>query len=279
MQEEKRKRIKETTDYLLGIKKNNPEVAIVLGSGLGGLTKKMEIIDEIPYKQIPNFPVSTVQGHKGAMIFGRLNGKDILVFSGRFHYYEGYSMDAVTYPQQILKDLGIKTLILSNAAGGMNPDFRIGDIMIIRDHINFFGTNPLLGPNDDTLGPRFLNMSEVYSSRLIKLAYKKAQELDIRLQEGVYIGVPGPCYETPSEYKAFHILGADAVGMSTVPEAIMAHYRGIEIFALSVITDLGGTGKPMKDTHDDILKAAGEAEPKMVNLVGAMLPEIDAAQL
>lgn len=274
MQEEKRKRIKETTDYLLKLKKNSPEVAVVLGSGLGGLTQAMEIIDEIPYKQIPNFPVSTVQGHKGAMIFGRLNGKDILVFSGRFHYYEGYSMDVVTYPQQILKDLGIKTLILSNAAGGMNPDFKIGDIMIIRDHINFFGTNPLLGPNDDTLGPRFLNMSEVYSSRLIKLAYEKAQQLDIHLQEGVYIGVPGPCYETPSEYKAFHTLGADAVGMSTVPEAIMAHYRGIELFALSVITDLGGTGKPMKDTHEDILKAAGEAEPKMVKLVGAMLPEM-----
>jgi purine-nucleoside phosphorylase len=208
------------------------------------------------------------------MIFGKLGGTEVLVFNGRMHYYEGYPMDVVTYPQQILKGLGITTLILSNAAGGMNPTFKVGDIMIIRDHINFFGTNPLLGPNDDELGPRFPNMNEVYSQRLIRLAHQKASENNIHLQEGVYMGVSGPCFETPSEYKAYWILGADAVGMSTVPEAIVAHHRGMEIFALSVITDLGVVGMKAETSHEEVLAAANSAEPKMVRLICEMLPEI-----
>ena len=183
-------------------------------------------------------------------------------------------MDMVTYPQQILPGLGIETIILSNAAGGMNPTFKVGDIMIIRDHINMFGTNPLIGPNDDELGPRFPNMSEVYSHKLIKLAHTKARETGVHLQEGVYMGVSGPCFETPSEYKMYYIMGADAVGMSTVPEAIVARHRGLNIFALSVITDLGVIGQVMEATHEEVLEAANTAGPNMVKLVCAMLPEM-----
>ena len=274
MFKEKRKRIAETVDYLNHRKTINPKIAIVLGSGLGGLTEKIDIVDEIPYKEIPNFPVSTVQGHKGTMIFGRLNGIEVVVFNGRFHYYEGYSMDVVTFPQQILPGIGVKTIILSNAAGGMNPTFKVGDVMLIRDHINLFGNNPLLGPNDDQLGPRFPNMSEVYSHRLLKLAHQTAEQLNIHVQEGVYIGVTGPCFETPSEYKMYHILGADSVGMSTVPEAIMAHYLGMEIFALSVVTDLGIVGRVEEASHEEVLAAAALAGPKVVDLIYNMVPEI-----
>ncbi|MBO7494320.1 MAG: purine-nucleoside phosphorylase [Bacteroidales bacterium] len=274
MFEEKRKKIAETVGYLNNRKTINPKIAIVLGSGLGGLTQKIDIVDEIPYKEIPNFPVSTVQGHKGTMIFGRLNDVEVLVFNGRFHYYEGYPMDVVTFPQQILPGLGVKTIILSNAAGGMNPSFQVGDIMLIRDHINLFGNNPLMGPNDDTLGPRFPNMSEVYSHRLLKLARQTSENRNIHLQEGVYIGVTGPCFETPSEYKMFHIMGADAVGMSTVPEAIMAHYLGLEIFALSVITDLGVVGKVEKASHEEVLAAAAKTGPNVVDLIYNMMPGI-----
>lgn len=274
MFEEKRQRVAQTVEYLNNHKTINPKIAIVLGSGLGGLTEKVEVVDEIPYKEIPNFPVSTVEGHKGTMIFGRLNGVEVLVFNGRFHYYEGYSMDVVTYPEQILSGLGVKTLILSNAAGGMNPTFQVGDIMLIRDHINHFFTNPLIGPNDDTLGPRFLNMSEAYSHRLVKLAQQTGKKLNIHLQEGVYIGVSGPCFETPSEYKMFYLFGADAVGMSTVPEVIMARHRGIEVFALSVITDLGIIGRVEKASHEEVLAAAAAAGPQMVELIYHMMPEI-----
>ncbi len=274
MLEERRKKIEETVSYLNNRKHISPKIAIVLGSGLGGLTQSMEIVDEIPYTEIPNFPVSTVKGHKGTMIFGRLGGVEVLVFNGRMHYYEGYPMDVVTYPQQILKGLGINILILSNAAGGMNPTFKVGDIMIIKDHINLFGNNPLMGPNDDELGPRFPNMSEVYSHRLIKLAYEKSKETGVHLQEGVYMGVSGPCFETPAEYRMFHIMGDDAVGMSTVPEAIMAHHRGLEIFALSVITDLGVVGQVMEASHEEVLQAANTAGPNMVKLICAMLPEM-----
>ena len=274
MLEEKRKRVEQTVAYLNNRKTINPKIAIVLGSGLGGLTEKVEIVDEIPYKEIPNFPVSTVEGHKGTMIFGRLNGVEVLVFNGRFHYYEGYPMDVVTYPQQILPGIGVKTVILSNAAGGMNPTFQVGDIMLIRDHINHFFTNPLIGPNDDELGPRFPNMSEVYSHRLVKLAQQTGKKLNIHLQEGVYIGVSGPCFETPSEYKMFYLFGADAVGMSTVPEAIMARHRGIEVFALSVITDLGIIGRVEKASHAEVLEAAAAAGPQVVDLIYHMIPEI-----
>ncbi len=274
MSEEQKLKLKETVAYLNDRISSHPRIAIVLGSGLGGLTAQIEIRDEIPYREIPNFPVSTVEGHKGTLIFGKLNGVEVVVLNGRFHYYEGYPMDVVTYPMLVFSKLGVKTVVLSNASGGMNPTFKVGDIMIIRDHINFFGTNPLIGRNDDELGPRFPNMSEVYTRKLISLAYDKAKTLNLHLQEGVYMGVPGPCYETPAEYRAYYILGADAVGMSTVPEAIMAHYRGMEIFALSVITDLGVQGNVVEAYHEDVLAAAKDAEPKLLQLICAMLPEM-----
>ena len=274
MLEETKQHIRETVAYLNKRMTIHPKVAIVLGSGLGGLTKALDVVDEIPYGEIPFFPVSTVKGHKGTLIFGRLNNVEVVVLNGRFHYYEGYPMEVVTYPQQVFCGIGVKTIILSNAAGGMNPTFKVGDIMLIRDHINFFGTNPLLGPNDDELGPRFPNMNEVYSNRLIKLAHSKAQASGIHLQEGVYMGVSGPCFETPAEYKAYWILGADAVGMSTVPEAIVAHHRGMEIFALSVITDLGVVGQVAETSHEEVLAAANTAGPKMVKVICEMLPEI-----
>ena len=274
MLEETKQHIRETVAYLNKRMTIHPKVAIVLGSGLGGLTKALDVVDEIPYGEIPFFPLSTVKGHKGTLIFGRLNNVEVVVLNGRFHYYEGYPMEVVTYPQQVFCGIGVKTIILSNAAGGMNPTFKVGDIMLIRDHINFFGTNPLLGPNDDELGPRFPNMHEVYSKRLIKLAHQKAAANGIHLQEGVYMGVSGPCFETPAEYKAYWILGADAVGMSTVPEAIVAHHRGMEIFALSVITDLGVVGQVAETSHEEVLAAANTAGPKMVKVICEMLPEI-----
>lgn len=274
MLEEKKKRIEETIEYLNTKKSIDPKVAIVLGSGLGGLIDRIEIINEIPYGEIPNFPISTVKGHKGTLIFGRIDNVEVVVLNGRFHYYEGYPMSDVTYPEYVFKGLGVHSVVLSNASGGMNPTFKVGDIMIIRDHINFFGTNPLIGPNDDTLGPRFPNMSEVYNRNLIRRAHQIAKEENIHLQEGVYIGVTGPSFETPSEYKAYYILGADAVGMSTVPEAIVSHYLGMKVFALSVVTDLGVVGQIMDAKHDDVLLAAKEAEPKMTRIIQRLIPDL-----
>ena len=267
-------KIKESARFIEQNISEHPQTAIVLGSGLGGLVEEIQNRKEIAYKDIPNFPVSTVQGHRGTLIFGTLNGTPVLVMSGRFHYYEGYSMQTLTFPLQVFSQLGIKKIILSNAAGGLNPSFDIADIMIITDHINLMANNPLLGPNNDQLGPRFPDMSEAYSHRIVKLAQKIAAEQNIKLQHGVYIGVTGPCYETPAEYHAFHILGADAVGMSTVPETIMARYLGMEVFALSVITDLGVLGQIEKASHEEVLNAAHKAEPNMIRLVKALVPQL-----
>ena len=244
-------KIKETAAFLKGQTTLNPRVAIVLGSGLGGLVDSLIIEKEIPYSQIPNFPVSTVKGHKGALIFGTLNNVEVVVQSGRFHYYEGYDMKTLTFPVRVYKELGIEVLILSNAAGGMNPAFKVGDIMLFRDHINLFGNNPLMGPNYDELGPRFPDMSEAYSKRLRKIAQTTAKEHNIHLQEGVYVGVTGPCFETPSEYRMFHILGGDAVGMSTVPETILAVHAGLKVLAISVISNMaaGVTDAPLDENE------------------------------
>lgn len=267
-------KIKESARFIESQITATPTIAIVLGSGLGGLVKNVKIQQEISYKNIPNFPVSTVQGHKGTLIFGELNGVNVLVMNGRFHYYEGHSMQTLTFPIQVFNEMGIKKLILSNAAGGLNPSFDIADVMIIRDHINLMGNNPLMGPNNDELGPRFPDMSEAYSHKFIKLAKKIGEEQKIKLQCGVYLGVTGPCYETPAEYVAFHALGADAVGMSTVPETIMARYLGMEVFALSVITDLGVIGQIEKASHEDVLNAAAKAEPNMVKLVSELVAQL-----
>jgi purine-nucleoside phosphorylase len=268
------KKIKEASHLLTKKMKNNPQIGIILGSGLGGLVQHLEIEEEIPYNTIPHFPVSTTKGHRGALIFGKMNGVDVIVCSGRFHFYEGYSMQEVTFPIQVMKELGIKKLIVSNAAGGMNPSFKVGDIMLIRDHINLFPTNPLIGPNNDEMGPRFLDMSEPYSKKMLKVAFCCAKELDINVQCGVYVGVTGPCFETPAEYRMFAIIGGDAVGMSTVPETIAARHLGIEVFGLSVITDLGIVGQVEKVSHNEVLQAANVAGPKMVKLVYEMLPKI-----
>lgn len=267
-------RVKRVADFLNKKKKGNPKTAIVLGSGLGNLVKQVVIDEEIPYHEIPEYMVSTVEGHKGAWIYGKLNGVDVVVLSGRFHYYEGYTMQEITMPIQVLKEIGIERVILSNAAGGMNPTFKIGDIMIIKDHINLFGNNPLIGKNDNRLGPRFLDMSEAYSKRMVKIAHDTAKKHHIHLQQGVYLGVTGPCFETPAEYKMFYLMGADAVGMSTVPETIVARHRGMEVFALSVITDLGVIGQVEKASHEEVLQAAEVAGPAMEKLVYEMLPQL-----
>ncbi len=249
---------------------NNPETAIILGTGLGRLAESIDKSMCIPYREIPNFPVSTVEGHSGQLIFGRLGDKDIMAMEGRFHYYEGYSMKEVTFPIRVMYELGIKTLFVSNAAGGTNRDFQIGDLMIITDHINFMPENPLHGPNIPT-GPRFPDMGEAYDKELIKLADTIASEHGINVRHGVYLATQGPTYETPSEYRMFALWGADAVGMSTVPEVIVAHHCGIRCFGVSIITDLGVTEHPVTITHEDVQKAANEAQPLMATIMAEMI--------
>ena len=263
-------KILETAAWLKERMPNSPQTAIVLGTGLGHLAERIEKIKTIPYSEIPHFPVSTVEGHSGQLIFGRLGGRDIMAMQGRFHFYEGYSMKEVTFPVRVMYELGIKTLFVSNAAGGTNPSFRIGDIMIITDHINFMPENPLHGPNIPT-GPRFPDMSEAYSSELIEMADQIAAENDIKVRHGVYLATQGPTFETPSEYRMYARWGADAVGMSTVPEVIVAHHCGIRCFGVSIITDLGVNGKIVKVTHEDVQKAANEAQPRMATIMEEMI--------
>ncbi|MDY3683562.1 MAG: purine-nucleoside phosphorylase, partial [Sodaliphilus sp.] len=234
--------ISETAAYITEKVGEMPKTAIILGTGLGELVKHIDIKVAIPYSEIPNFPVSTVEGHSGRLIFGNLGSKYIMAMQGRFHFYEGYSMKEATFPVRVMNKLGVKTLFVSNAAGGMNPEFRIGDLMIINDHINLFPEHPLRGKNYNELGPRFPSMDEPYSHRLIKKAKEIAAEKNIRLMEGVYVGTQGPTFETPAEYRYFSRIGGDAVGMSTVPEVIVARHMGMEVFGMSVITDLGGEG-------------------------------------
>ena len=248
----------------------HPETAIILGTGLGSLVHEITDKYEINYKDIPNFPLSTVEGHSGKLIFGKLGGKDILAMQGRFHFYEGYSMQQVTFPVRVMRELGIKTLFVSNAAGGMNPDFEIGDLMIITDHINLFPEHPLRGKNID-YGPRFPDMSEAYSKELIAKALEIAKEKGIKVQQGVYVGTQGPTFETPAEYKMFHILGGDAVGMSTVPEVIVANHCGIKGFGVSVITDLGVEGKIVEVSHEEVQKAADAAQPRMTTIMRELI--------
>ena len=266
-------KIKETAAYIAAKVQVMPKTAIILGTGLGELVDHITDKTEIPYTEIPNFPVSTVEGHQGKLIFGKLGKKDVMAMQGRFHYYEGYDMKQVTFPVRVMKELGIEHLFVSNAAGGMNPDFAIGDIMIIRDHINLFPEHPLHGKNIE-YGPRFPDMSEAYSKELIDKALEIAKEKGIKVQQGVYIGTQGPTFETPAEYKMFHILGADAVGMSTVPEVIVANHCGIKVFGVSVITDLGVEGKIVEVSHEEVQKAADEAQPRMTTIMREMINRI-----
>ena len=238
----------------------------MLGTGLGQLASEITDTYEFPYSEIPNFPVSTVEGHSGKLIFGKLGGKDIVAMQGRFHYYEGYSMKEVTFPVRVMYELGIKTLFVSNAAGGMNPEFLIGDIMVITDHINLFPEHPLRGKNFPT-GPRFPDMHQAYDPQLIALADEIAAEKGIRLMHGVYVGVQGPTFETPAEYHMYRILGGDTIGMSTVPEVIVANHCGIRVFGISIVTDLGGFDVPVEVSHEEVQIAANKAQPLMTEIM------------
>lgn len=263
-------RIKETAAWLRERLNSHPETAIILGTGLGRLAEEIDVDREIAYTDIPNFPVSTVEGHSGKLLLGRLGGKEILAMQGRFHFYEGYSMKEVTFPVRVMYELGIKTLFVSNAGGGTNPAFSIGDLMIITDHINLFPENPLHGKNFPT-GPRFPDMSQAYDPELIHLADEIAREKGIKVQHGVYVGTQGPTFETPAEYRMFRLLGGDSVGMSTVPEVIVAHHCGIRVFGMSIITDLGVEGKIVEVSHEEVQRAANAVQPLMADIMREMI--------
>ncbi len=264
-------KIQETAAFISGKITHQPKTGIILGSGLGGLIDLIKKEAELPYAEIPHFPVSTVEGHQGKLVFGKIGNTQVMLMAGRFHYYEGYSMEEVTFPVRVMKALGIDNLILSNAAGGMNKTFNIGDLMIITDHINLFPENPLRGPNDSRLGTRFPDMSQPYDKSMVAMAQEAAAELNIPVRTGVYVGLQGPTFETPAEYRWLHIIGGDAVGMSTVPENIVARHAGMNVFAMSVITDLGVTDVPVTITHEEVLEAANAAAPKMAAIVAAMI--------
>ncbi len=258
--------LQETVAFIRSQVSSEAGIAIILGSGLGNLSNVIKAEKEIPYHDIPHFPLSTVEGHKGRLIFGELGGKKVWVMGGRFHFYEGYTAQQVAYPVRVLRLLGVETLLLSNAAGAVNPHFKIGDLMIIHDHISLFTVNPLLGKNEDKLGTRFPDMSEPYSKKLITKVQKIAKQHDIELKQGVYTGVTGPSFETRAEYKLIHVLGGDAVGMSTVQENIAAVHCGMQVFAMSVITDIGIREEENTITHEEVLQAAKDAEPKLTLL-------------
>lgn len=266
--------IKSTAAYIQSKISIQPEIGIILGTGLGGLVEEIKIKHTIDYKDIPNFPVSTVEGHSGKLIFGELGGKNVVAMQGRFHFYEGYNLQQVTFPVRVMKLLGIKNLFVSNAAGGVNSNFEIGELMIINDHINMFPSNPLIGKNIPELGPRFPDMSDAYDRTIIEKAKAVAARNNIRVQEGVYLGLSGPTFETPAEYRMVKILGADAVGMSTVPEVIVARHMKIPCFAMSIITDLGVEGKIVQVTHQDVQEVAALAEKKMTVIMKELIREL-----
>lgn len=251
-----------------------PEFGIILGTGLGGLVNEIEAEYILPYESIPNFPISTVEGHSGKLIFGKLSGKNVVAMQGRFHYYEGYTLQQVIFPVRVMKLLGIQRLFVSNASGGVNPDFEIGDLMIQTDHINLFPGNPLIGANDKRFGPRFPDMSESYDHKMIALAKTIVEELKIKVVYGIYVGMSGPTFETPAEYKYVRNIGGDTVGMSTVPEVIAARHMGIPVFAMSVITDLGVPGKIVEVSHAEVQKVAEVAEKKMTLIIKEIIKQL-----
>ena len=252
---------------------SSPDTAIILGSGLGHLADDIDVEMEIAYKDIPNMPLSTVEGHSGKLLFGKLAGKEIMAMEGRFHYYEGYSMKEVTFPVRVMYELGIKKLFVSNAAGGMNPEFHVGDLMVIADHINMFPDNPLRGKNIPT-GPRFPSMHQAYDPEFIQIVDEASKQLGIKIFKGVYLGTQGPTFETPAEYRMFRGFGADAVGMSTVPEVIVAVHCGMRVFGISVITDLGGFEDAQKVSHEEVQEAAEAAQPRMTALMKELIKRV-----
>ena len=267
-------RIAQTTAFLKQKISTPPQIGIILGSGLGGLTAHVSNATEISYKDIPAFPQSTVEGHAGKLIFGQLGGKEVVMMAGRFHYYEGYSMDAVTFPVRVMQALGAETLIVSNAAGGMHPDYRVGDIVLITDHINLQPEHPLRGTNDERLGPRFPDMSEPYNYAMIEAAKGIAAAQNLEVKTGVYAGVQGPTFETRAEYHWLRTIGADLVGMSTVPEVIVAIHAGMKVFGASIVTDIGIREELNKITHEEVLEAAAAAAPKLAGLVVALVESL-----
>jgi len=268
------KTLQETVSWLRPQIPEETKIGIILGTGLGDLANCITDKKEIPYEAIPHFPISTVEGHSGKLIIGKLGGKHILAMQGRFHYYEGYDMKQVTYPVRVMQFLGFEYLFVSNASGGMNRSFQVGDIMLIEDHINLFPEHPLRGQNLEEFGVRFPDMSEAYNIQLRELATSIAQKNDIKLQFGVYVGTQGPTFETPSEYYYFNMIGGDAVGMSTVPEVIVARHGGMKVLALSVITDLGVYGKIVEISHEEVQQAAKIAQPKMAFIMEEVIKQL-----
>lgn len=266
--------IQETVDYIRSKYDKTPEVGVILGSGLGNFSSEIEVELEIPYASIPHFPVSTVKGHQGKLVFGTMEGKRIVAMAGRFHFYEGYGTADVVFPIRVMKFLGIRLLMISNAAGGVNPSYSVGDLMIIRDHISFATPNPLIGPNIEELGPRFPDMSEPYRKDIIRLAREAAREKGISVHEGVYFAVTGPTFETRAEYLMIHHMGGDAVGMSTVQECIIANHMGLPVFAMSVITDMGIREEENVITHEEVLEAARAAEPKLTAIFRGVISRV-----
>ncbi|HEY6502519.1 MAG TPA: purine-nucleoside phosphorylase [Chitinophagaceae bacterium] len=268
------KELNEAVKFLQKEYKHAPEAGIVLGSGLGNFTSEIEIEKEVAYKDIPHFPVSTVEGHKSKLIFGRLSGKRVVAMAGRFHFYEGYGAQEIVFPIRVMKLLGIKTLLLSNAAGSVNPDYKVGDIMIIKDHISFFTPNPLIGKNIDEFGSRFPDMSEPYKKTLIQKAKDIAVKYKYDIKEGVYVAVTGPTFETRAEYNLIKVAGGDVVGMSTVQETIVAGHMGLQVFAMSVVTDIGLREDDSIITHEEVLEAARHAEPKLATIFKELVAAI-----
>lgn len=266
--------LQKTTVFIQQQYKTTPTIGIVLGSGLGNFTTELNVEKEIAYSDIPHFPVSTVEGHSGKLIFGEMGGKKVVAMAGRFHFYEGYTPQQVAYPIRVMKMLGVETVLISNAAGGTNNSFKVGDLMIIKDHISFFAVNPLIGKNEEDLGPRFPDMSDPYSSELIARVKTIAERLQIPVQTGVYAGVTGPTFETRAEYKLLHAIGADAVGMSTVQEVVAAVHAGMRVFAMSVITDIGIREEDNVITHEEVLQAARSAEPKLTSIFTNLVQEL-----
>jgi purine-nucleoside phosphorylase len=268
-------KITESVEFINQKSNIKPKIAIILGTGLGRLVEDIKEKEIIPYSDIPNFPISTVQGHGGNLVLGKLENKEVVAMQGRFHYYEGYNLKEVTFPVRVMKKLGADIIIISNAAGGMNRFFKRGDLMLITDHINLFGNNPLIGPNDEELGLRFPDMSEAYDRKLVELTLKVALKEKIKLHQGIYVGLTGPTLETPAEYRFLIKIGADAVGMSTVPEVIVANHMGMKVLGISCITDLAINGVIVKTGLEEILKAASNAEPIMTKLVKKVIQKID----
>jgi purine-nucleoside phosphorylase len=263
-------KIKTTADFIKTKISLQPETGIILGTGLGGLATKITDRQTLEYAAIPGFPVSTVEGHEGRLIFGKLNAANVVAMQGRFHCYEGYTMEQITFPVRVMKELGIKRLFVSNASGGLNPNYEIGTLMVITDHINLL-PNPLIGPNDDRLGVRFPDMSHPYDLNMIDLAFEVAKRHSIKLEKGVYVGTTGPTFETPAEYKYFRLIGGDAIGMSTVPEVIVARHAGLPVFGISVVTDVGVEGKIVEVSHLDVQREGAKAEIKMTTVIAGML--------